>query len=148
LEKIDLLNMTKRYNGFNNGRDTTEGIGGKTPIEENNEQLINRSDCEHLKTSDQKSGMYICAKCGMGLEGKEYDRIQMERNKKAKKYIKREATDLYNALECVKCKGKITYDELLSKYGPEGLYEIANKLKQIADEDVKTALRQCDDNAL
>ena len=64
------------------------------------------------------------------------------------KYMKREATDLYNVLECVKCKGEITYDELLCKYGPEGLYEIADKLKQIADEDVRTAMQQCDDNAL
>ena len=57
------------------------------------------------------------------------------------KYIKREATDLYNVLECVKCKCEITYDELLSKYGPEGLYEIADKLKQIADEAVRQAMK-------
>jgi len=57
------------------------------------------------------------------------------------KYMKREATDLYNVLECVKCKGEITYDELLSKYGSEGLYEIADKLKKIADDDVESAMR-------
>jgi hypothetical protein len=64
------------------------------------------------------------------------------------KYIKREATDLYNVLECVKCKGEITYDELLCKYGPEGLYEIVEKLIKVADEDVRTAMQQTQNNAL
>jgi dTDP-glucose 4,6-dehydratase len=30
---------------------------------------------------------------------------------------------------------EITFDELLNEYGPEGLYEIANKLKSYADDD-------------
>lgn len=51
-----------------------------------------------------------------------------------------EATALCNVLECVKCKCEMTYDELLSKYGPEGLYEIAEKMKQVADEDVRVAI--------
>ena len=57
------------------------------------------------------------------------------------KYMKREAIDLYNVLECVNCKSEITYDELLSKYGPEGLYKIAEKLIETADEDVRQAMK-------
>ena len=32
------------------------------------------------------------------------------------------------------------FNALLSKYGPEGLYLIADKLKEIADEDVRCSL--------
>ncbi len=38
---------------------------------------------------------------------------------------------------------EINFNELLNKYGTEGLYAIANKLMQLADEDVRTALEQC-----
>ena len=38
---------------------------------------------------------------------------------------------------------EINFNELLNKYGSEGLYAIANKLMQLADEDVRTALEQC-----
>lgn len=31
---------------------------------------------------------------------------------------------------------KLPYDELLHLYGPEGLYEIAQRLREIADDDV------------
>ncbi|MCK9574766.1 MAG: hypothetical protein WC979_03085 [Candidatus Pacearchaeota archaeon] len=31
---------------------------------------------------------------------------------------------------------EINFEELLCKYGPEGLYDIANKLKKLADEDI------------
>lgn len=43
--------------------------------------------------------------------------------------------------------GKLDLDEMLSKFGPEGCYEIANKLKEIADEDVQNALEQADKEA-
>lgn len=34
----------------------------------------------------------------------------------------------------------IDFEMLLGKYGPEGLYELADKLKKIADNDVYEAL--------
>jgi hypothetical protein len=38
--------------------------------------------------------------------------------------------------ESIEVNGKIiTYEELIHEYGPEGLYEIANKLKSYADDD-------------
>ncbi|MFW6281293.1 MAG: hypothetical protein ACOC1O_00685 [bacterium] len=55
---------------------------------------------------------------------------------------KKESSKFENGIVCDHCNSKIIYDDLLNKYGPEGLYEIANKLKQIADEDVNTALKQ------
>lgn len=36
----------------------------------------------------------------------------------------------------------INFKALLEKYGPEGLYEIADKLKELADEDMRTAMEQ------
>ena len=44
-------------------------------------------------------------------------------------------------LECA--DREINFNTLLDKYGPEGLYLIADKLKEIADEDVRNALDQC-----
>lgn len=44
--------------------------------------------------------------------------------------------------------GEIDLDEMLSKFGPEGCHEIANKLIEIADEDVQNALEQADKEAL
>ena len=38
----------------------------------------------------------------------------------------------------------LDYDKLLNDYGPEGLYAIAQKLKDIANEDVNLALKQCE----
>jgi hypothetical protein len=35
---------------------------------------------------------------------------------------------------------QIDFYELLRKYGPEGLYAIADRLKEIADEDMREAL--------
>lgn len=35
---------------------------------------------------------------------------------------------------------EMNFEALLDKYGPEGLYIIADKLKAIADEDMKNAL--------
>ena len=52
---------------------------------------------------------------------------------------------LYTLLECV--DKEINFNALLDKYGPEGLYMIANKLKELADEDMRNALDQCN-NAL
>lgn len=37
----------------------------------------------------------------------------------------------------------INFKALLDKYGPEGLYEIADKLKELADEDMASAVEQC-----
>lgn len=37
---------------------------------------------------------------------------------------------------------EINFNNLLNKYGPEGLYLISDKLKQLADEDIKLALQQ------
>lgn len=60
--------------------------------------------------------------------------------------MKRNGSILPKVLECDNCKGVITYDELLSKYGPEGLYEISKKLIEVADQDVSDAMGQCGDN--
>lgn len=43
-------------------------------------------------------------------------------------------------LDCV--DKEINFNALLYKYGPEGLYMIADKLKSIADEDCRTACEQ------
>lgn len=34
----------------------------------------------------------------------------------------------------------LDYEKLLNEYGPEGLYLIAEKLKKIADEDMRGAI--------
>jgi hypothetical protein len=39
-------------------------------------------------------------------------------------------------VKCTICGSKLYIDELLSKYGPEGLYELAEQLKSAADADV------------
>lgn len=44
----------------------------------------------------------------------------------------------YTFLECV--DKEINFNALLNKYGPEGLYMIADRLKEIADEDMRNAL--------
>lgn len=36
----------------------------------------------------------------------------------------------------------IDFELLLNKYGPEGLYELADRLKNIADKDVSDALNE------
>jgi len=46
---------------------------------------------------------------------------------------------------CTHCKKPFDYNALLNEYGPEGLYEIANKLIEVADEDVSGALAQCNE---
>lgn len=33
----------------------------------------NRENCEHIKTADAKSGIYKCGKCGILMEGEEFD---------------------------------------------------------------------------
>jgi hypothetical protein len=38
--------------------------------------------------------------------------------------------------------GEINLDEILSKYGPEGCHEIADKLIEIANDDMKNALAE------
>lgn len=43
------------------------------------------------------------------------------------------------------CNELIDINALLKKYGPEGLYEIADKFKEAANEDVRQALEQCDE---
>lgn len=35
---------------------------------------------------------------------------------------------------------QLPYEELLRLYGPEGLYEIATRLREIADDDVFNAI--------
>lgn len=40
--------------------------------------------------------------------------------------------------------GEIDLDEMLSKFGPEGCYEIAHKLIEIANEDMENAIEQAD----
>jgi hypothetical protein len=60
------------------------------------------------------------------------------------KELKRNDTDsnaLYTLLECV--DKEINFNALLDKYGPEGLYMIADKLKELADEDMRNVLDQC-----
>lgn len=45
--------------------------------------------------------------------------------------------------DSITVKGKkITFDELAHEYGPEGLYEIANKLWNLADEDINLAMKE------
>ncbi len=45
--------------------------------------------------------------------------------------------------DSVMVNGKtITFDELAYEYGPEGLYEIANKLWSLADNDINFAIKQ------
>ena len=39
---------------------------------------------------------------------------------------------------------KIHFNELLEEYGTEVLYEIANELKRLADEDMNNAIAQCE----
>jgi len=39
----------------------------------------------------------------------------------------------------------IDFDAWLNKYGPEGLYDIANKFIKIADEDVNNAIQQANE---
>jgi len=53
------------------------------------------------------------------------EKYQIANNNLAKSYMENDA-DYFEAL--------------LNKYGPEGLYTIANKLKEIADKDVDDAL--------
>ena len=36
----------------------------------------------------------------------------------------------------------IDYDELLRKFGPEGLYEISDNLRRVANEDIASAIEQ------
>ncbi len=60
----------------------------------------------------------------------------MEKNKL---YLKETSTDE------PRWKGIIDVDEILSKIGPEGCYELADKLKEIADKDVETAMEQANE---
>ena len=43
---------------------------------------------------------------------------------------------------------ELNFNAMLSKYGPEGLYLIADKLKELADEDVSNAINQCNNNLI
>lgn len=45
-------------------------------------------------------------------------------------------------INCPHCNKNIDFDYLLNKYGPEGLFEIADKLKEIAIKDVNEAMSQ------
>lgn len=36
---------------------------------------------------------------------------------------------------------ELNFEDLLNKYGPEGLYLLADKLKELADEDIRNALK-------
>ncbi len=41
---------------------------------------------------------------------------------------------------------ELDFNKLLEKYGPEGLYIIADKLKEIADNDVNEAFKQANND--
>lgn len=41
---------------------------------------------------------------------------------------------------CAECGKELIADELLSKYGPEGLYDLADLLKRTAIEDVSDSI--------
>jgi len=68
---------------------------------------------------------------------KELDKQQQKRSQ--------EDTDMYNTIKCPECGSEIMYEQLLNAYGPEGLYRIAKKLIEIADEDYMNALSQFND---
>ena len=36
---------------------------------------------------------------------------------------------------------ELNFNQLLDKYGPEGLYKIADRLKEIADNDVRSIFK-------
>lgn len=46
--------------------------------------------------------------------------------------------------KCPDCGKELSIEDLLRKYGPEGLYDIAEKLKMAADEDVSDAMGESD----
>lgn len=54
--------------------------------------------------------------------------------------VKRTKEPYDPSIECDKCGSEIDFEKLLCKYGTEGLYDIANKLIKIADEDISDAL--------
>ena len=64
----------------------------------------------------------------------------MEENTNFDNIAKKSTTPHDTNIECPHCNKTIDFDALLNKYGPEGLYEIADKLKEIADKDVQDAL--------
>jgi hypothetical protein len=47
-------------------------------------------------------------------------------------------------MNCTSCGEPIDYDKLLSTIGPEGMYDVARKFMELADDDMSTALKQCD----
>lgn len=44
--------------------------------------------------------------------------------------------------DCPTCNKPLDINGLLSKYGPEGLYKLADLLKSVADEDVSDSFKQ------
>ena len=40
----------------------------------------------------------------------------------------------------------IDFEAMLHKYGPEGLYNIADKLKEVADKDVAKAMKDIEED--
>jgi hypothetical protein len=42
-------------------------------------------------------------------------------------------------------KGVVDVNDILSKIGPEGCYELADKLEEIADEDMRIGLEQAEE---
>ena len=46
--------------------------------------------------------------------------------------------------ECPNCGEELNIEALLCKYGPEGLYDLAERLKRAADEDVSDAMGETD----
>jgi hypothetical protein len=55
--------------------------------------------------------------------------------------MKRDSNAIYTLIECI--DKEINFNAVLDKYGPEGLYMIADKLKELADEDIRNAIVQC-----
>lgn len=50
--------------------------------------------------------------------------------------INQDKSDEEILFKCIHCDKVLDYDDLLNKYGPETLYDIAGKLMKVADEDI------------
>jgi len=46
-----------------------------------------------------------------------------------------------DGFKCPDCNEPLNIDGLLSMYGPEGLYELAELLMKVADEDVSDSMK-------
>jgi len=62
----------------------------------------------------------------------------MDYNKNIKQ--DKDSDALHSLLESI--DKEIDFNALLDKYGPEGLYMIADRLEELADEEIRNALSQ------